>query len=167
MSNKVLLKKITFADQSFTKIITNMATGLQHIHSFFAYLVLVVLFVCVVNAVMGYMSRRKYSDRDRKINLIGLIVSHIQLLFGMFLYFTSPKGFSNFSGDHMKDAVARLYMLEHPLINIIALVLITIGYSKSKKILEDSKSFKTIYLFYGIGLLLILSRIPWTTWLKL
>lgn len=144
-----------------------MATGLQHTHSFFAYLVLVGLVICVVNAIMGYMSKRKYTDRDRKINLFGLVVSHIQLLLGLLLYFTSPKGFANFSGDHMKDAVARLYMLEHPLINIIALVLITIGYSKSKKILADSKSFSTISLFYGIGLLLILSRIPWTTWLKL
>lgn len=144
-----------------------MNTGLQHIHSYFAYVVLAVLAISFVNALMGGMSNRKFTANDRKISLFGLIAAHSQLLFGLILYFVSPKGFSNFSGEHMKDAVSRLYMLEHPLINIIAIVLITIGYSKSKKAGDGSKAFKSIYVFYGVGLLFILSRIPWSTWLNL
>jgi uncharacterized membrane protein YoaT (DUF817 family) len=60
---------------------------------------------------------------------------------------------------------ARLLALEHPTINILALVLITIGWSKHKKKMEATDKFKTIAVFYGLGLVLILSRIPWGQWL--
>jgi hypothetical protein len=47
--------------------------------------------------------------------------------------------------------------LEHPLINIIAITLQQ-GWFKHKKILTSESKFKTFY-FYGLGLVLILSRI--------
>ena len=64
----------------------------------------------------------------------------------------------------MKDSVNRLYLVEHPTINIIAVVLITIGYSKHKKKLTSTPKFKTIALFYTIAFVLFLSRIPWDVW---
>lgn len=64
----------------------------------------------------------------------------------------------------MSDAVARLYMLEHPFTMIIAIIAITIGYSKSKKEGADSRRQMMIILGYGIGLVLMLSRIPWFAW---
>jgi hypothetical protein len=64
----------------------------------------------------------------------------------------------------MKNAALRLTSLEHPLTNIIAIVLITIGWSKHKKIAESTPRFKAITIFYGLGLLLILSKIPWSLW---
>jgi hypothetical protein len=66
----------------------------------------------------------------------------------------------------MGDSMARLYSLEHPLINIIALVLITVGFSTAKRLTEDKKKHFRIVLLYGFGLLLILSRIPWSAWLS-
>lgn len=62
------------------------------------------------------------------------------------------------------NAPVRLLAVEHPFINIIALVLITIGWSRHKKLMESERKFKTISIFYGLGLLLILSRIPWGQW---
>jgi hypothetical protein len=47
---------------------------------------------------------------------------------------------------------------------ILAIVLITIGWSKHKKKTTDSAKFKTFAIFYGIALLLILYRIPWINW---
>jgi hypothetical protein len=64
----------------------------------------------------------------------------------------------------MSDKAIRLTSLEHPLINIIAIALITIGWSKHKKAADSQAKFKSIFLFYGLGLLLILSRIPWSLW---
>ena len=49
-----------------------------------------------------------------------MILAHIQLLVGIVLYFLSPLGFSNLSGEAMGDSMSRLYALEHPLINILA-----------------------------------------------
>ena len=67
-------------------------------------------------------------------------------------------------GAAMKDPEVRLIVIEHPLVMIIAVVLITMGFSKHKKKEADKSKFKTIALFYGIALLLVLSRIPWSQW---
>ncbi len=64
----------------------------------------------------------------------------------------------------MKNALSRLYILEHPLTMITAVVLVTVGYSRAKRLGEDRKRFRSVYLLYGIALLLILVRIPWNAW---
>jgi len=68
-------------------------------------------------------------------------------------------------GAVMKNAQARLVLVEHPIVMILAIALITIGWSKHKKQTNDTAKFKTFVVFYGIALLLILSRIPWAQWL--
>ena len=65
----------------------------------------------------------------------------------------------------MKNAQTRLYLVEHPFTNILAIVLITMGWSLHKRQSDPGKKFLRIAFFYGFGLLLLLSRIPWDTWL--
>lgn len=142
-----------------------MYTGFQHLHSYTAYLVLALLVVAVGYGLNGWLGNKPYSSTSKKISLSALIVTHIQFLIGLVVYVISPVGITNFSGDAMGDAMARLYMLEHPLTMIIAIGVITWGYSKGKKIEDDTKKFKTITIFYGIGLVLMLSRIPWDAWI--
>lgn len=135
---------------------------LQKFHSGWAYVALLVLVIAVVNAIIGMSSKKEFTPKDRKIALFGLIGIHVQLLVGVILYFVSPLGLSSFG--QMSDKALRLTSLEHPLINIIAIVLITIGWSKHKKLLTAESKFKTFSIFYGLGLVLILSRIPWSLW---
>lgn len=141
-----------------------MYTFVQKFHSGWAYLALLLLVFAVINSFVGMSSKKEFTAKDRKIALFGLIASHIQLLIGFILYFVSSKGFTMLG--EMKNSELRLTSLEHPLINIIAIVLITIGWSKHKKAENGSAKFKSIAVFYGIGLLLILSRIPWKMWLN-
>ncbi|SEA82683.1 hypothetical protein SAMN05443667_109137 [Flavobacterium gillisiae] len=136
---------------------------LKEFHSGWAYIALVLLVVAVVNALMGMFSKKEFTARDRKIAIFGLIGTHTQLLIGLILYFVSPLGFASLG--QMSDKALRLTSLEHPLINIIAITLITIGWSKHKKLTTSESKFKTFSIFYGLGLLLILSRIPWSMWL--
>lgn len=141
-----------------------MYTGLQHLHSGFAYLVLGALFIVFFYVLVNFFQDKPFTEKVRKASLVGLIVSHLQLLIGLILYFISPRGLSNFSGEAMGDAMSRLYMLEHPLTMIIAIVLITIGYSKAKSGTDDTSRYKKILIFYGLGLVLMLIRIPWSVW---
>jgi hypothetical protein len=135
---------------------------LQKAHSGWAYIALLLLVVAVIVSVLGFTSKKEFTVNNRKIALFALIACHVQLLIGMFLYFISPVGFPLLG--EMKDKAIRLTSLEHPLINIIALTLITIGWSKHKKLLDGVAKHKSIAVFYGLGLLLILSRIPWNLW---
>lgn len=141
-----------------------MYTGIQHLHSYMTYLVLLGVLVSLAGALAGMFGNRVFTDSDRKRGLLGLIPAHLQWVIGVILYFVSPLGASNFSGQAMGDSLSRLYMLEHPLTMIIAVVLITIGYSRAKRMVGAGKGFKSIAIFYGIALLLILIRIPWNAW---
>nr|WP_315240740.1 hypothetical protein [uncultured Flavobacterium sp.] len=139
-----------------------MNNFIKELHSGWAYLALLLLLVAVVNAILGFTSKKEFTARDRKIALFALIGTHTQLLIGLILYFVSPLGKDSLG--QMSNAALRLTSLEHPLINIIAIILITIGWSKHKKIINSEAKFKTFSIFYGIGLVLILSRIPWNLW---
>ena len=140
---------------------------IKTIHSYWAYLVLVVLLLAVIKALSGVISKKEYDPKTFRVALFTLIVSHIQLLIGFVLYFTSSR-FSLWSelgvGEVMKTAIHRLYLVEHPTINILAVALITIGYSKHKKKRLSVPKYKTLALFYTTALVLILSRIPWEVW---
>lgn len=137
------------------------------IHSYWAYIVLLILIAAVINAFVGLNSKKKFTAKDLRISLFTLIASHIQLIIGFIAFYTS-----NFyvtmretgMGEVMKNSELRKPLIEHPLMIIIAIALITIGFSKHKTKTTDSSKFKTITIFYGIALLLILSMIPWGLW---
>lgn len=140
-----------------------MYIGLNHLHSSFRYLVLLFLVLAVVDAIMAVSSGKGYTKKSKMFSLIGLIFSHIQLLVGLVMYFMSPwfSALTENAGEVMSNAQARFFAVEHPLMMIIALTLITIGYSKAKREEDDTKKSKTIMIFYGIGLLVIFAMIPW------
>ncbi len=137
---------------------------IKNFHSFLAYLVLALLLFGILVNAYHWLKGRPFTATNKAIALWGLIAVHTQVLAGLILYFLSPLGMSNFSGEAMKSSLTRLYLVEHPLVMILAIVLITIGYSKAKKASSDASKFKTMVLFYSIGLCLILSRIPWSVW---
>ena len=144
-----------------------MYNFIQKFHSGWAYLALLILVIAVVNSLIGLFSKKEFTLKDRKIALFALIAIHIQFLVGIILYFVSPNGLQMIKAVGMGGLTteSRLLALEHPLINIIAITLITIGWSKHKKLLTSESKFKTFSIFYGLGLVLILSRIPWKIWL--
>jgi hypothetical protein len=135
---------------------------IQKLHSGWAYLTILLVIVAVVNSIIGFVSKKEYKDSDKKIGLYALGAIHTQALIGLLVYFVSPLGLSGFS---MKDSALRLTSMEHPLINVLGIVLMTIGWVKHKKLSSSESKFKTVAIYYGIGLLLMLSRIPWGLWL--
>ncbi|WP_422089962.1 hypothetical protein [Tenacibaculum ovolyticum] len=134
---------------------------IKTLHSYWAYIVVAVLLFTVINGIIGLVQKKEFTHKEFRLGLFGLITTHIQLLLGFLVYFVG--GFQSGLGD-MKDSAVRLLALEHPLMMIIAIVLITIGWSKHKKQVKSETKFKTFTIFYGLALVLILSRIPWNNW---
>ena len=140
---------------------------LKTVHAYLAYVALALLFLAVANAISGWARNRIFNmEKDLRLSLFTLIICHLQLVFGLLLYILSPNGYPAISEIGIGDLnpAARLLALEHPAINILAIALITVGWSRHKKFLDGKPKFKSIAIFYGIGLLLILSRIPWNNW---
>lgn len=132
---------------------------LRSAHSGLRWLVLLALILAIVNSLGKTKGGVTFSGKDKKKALFALIFTHIQFLIGLVLYFISPKVI--FNSASIKDDVLRFFLVEHVSLMVLAIVLITIGYSKAKRIAMDGKKFKTILIYYTIGLILILASIPW------
>ena len=145
-----------------------MYSTVQFLHSYWAYLVVLVVGIAVINAMLALVSKREYKPKDFRLALFALIVTHIQLLIGMVLFFVSPNGFQAIKnqgmGNVMKDDNLRLLAVEHPTVMLLVVVLITIGYSKHKKKLVSTPKFVKLTVFYTLGFVLLLSRVPWQQW---
>lgn len=142
---------------------------IKMLHSGWAYITLLVLIFAVVNAVIGLTSKKEFKDKDLRVSLFTLIVSHIQLIIGLLALFVSAQFeyvLDNGMGAAMKEPLIRLAVIEHPLMMILAIVLITMGFSKHKKQTTDNGKFKTIATYYGLALIFVLSRLPWSQWLS-
>ncbi len=134
-----------------------------NLHHYLAFVALALLAWATINGVMGVTSEKMFDDSHRKTNLFTLISVHTMLLLGIVLLIISPNAQAAFSDMAltMKDSYLRKTYIEHPTTNIIAAVLVTIGNAKSKKAIGNGKKFKFTLIFFGAGLLLILSRLPW------
>lgn len=146
-----------------------MYNTILELHSYWAYATLGLLLIATLNAFVGLSAKRPFYKKDRQISLIALTFSHIQFLLGIILLFVSAKMDAAKElgmGGVMKNSELRLFIVEHPLTNLIAIVLITMGWSMHKKQAEDSSKFKKIGYFYAIGLVLLLSRIPYNQWFE-
>ena len=136
-----------------------MYSGLVHAHSGLRWLVLLFLIIALVKGVSGWMNNKAYTEGDRKMALFALIFTHVQLLLGLWLYFISPK--VSFEEGFMKMPMLRFFSVEHMSMMLIAIILITIGYSTAKRAATGLAKHKKIAIFYGLGLLIMLLSIPW------
>jgi hypothetical protein len=143
-----------------------MEIFVKHLHSFLAYLFLVSTTVSVIYAVSNY-KKDEYSSTQFSLAQLAFIASHVQLLVGLVLWYLngwSTQLFSN-TAIVMKDSGLRSLALEHPLINIIAIVILSMGYIKVKKASTAIEKNKFNFWFYLVAIVLILSKIPWQRWI--
>jgi hypothetical protein len=127
---------------------------LQKAHSGWRYLVLVLLLAALLGAISGWLGKKTYTEGSRKLNTFALISTHIQVLLGLVLYFMGGW----FKVD-TADKAMRYWKMEHIGMMILAVVLITIGNSKSKKVSDAVAKHRTIAVFFGIAFIIIIGSI--------
>ncbi len=131
---------------------------LLHIHSGFRWVALLFLIVAIFNAITR-KNNGEYSARDKKLNLFSMVFFHIQALVGFIMYFNSDK--VQFVEGWMKNPLLRFYGMEHILLMVIAVVLMTIGRKKAEKAVAPIVKHKKIIIWYTIALILVIISIPW------
>lgn len=133
------------------------------LHSLVRWLVLISLLVSIFRSYQGWMGRKTYGRFDEKLRSNTVSIAHLQLMIGAWLYIVSPVTnwfIHNFSeGVRMREI--RFFGMEHVTMMFIAIVVITIGGSKAKRKTSDLEKFRTQAIWFSIGLLIILSSIPW------
>ncbi|MGR3810320.1 hypothetical protein [Jiulongibacter sp. NS-SX5] len=132
-------------------------------HSLFRWFVLVSLLVSIIMAFHGWKTNKTFGKLDNSIRHWTATFAHIQLLLGLSLYFISPL-ITYFLCDfpetiHQREF--RFFGMEHSLMMLIGIVVVTIGSAKAKRKPTHAEKFRTIAIWYSIGLLIILSSVPW------
>jgi len=141
-----------------------MYTGLLHSHSGLRYLVITLLAIVALKAIVSFVAKMEFKPLDKTLGLVTLIVTHIQMTIGLVLLFVSPKfqWFKEMSASEiMSDSAIRFWSVEHPLMMILAIVSVTIGYSKMKKASTGLGQFKMLAMFYTIAFTFIMLGLPW------
>lgn len=133
------------------------------IHSWFRWLVLASLLYAVCRSLYAWRLGQSFTVIDNSLRHLTATVSHIQFLIGVALYFFSPVVsyfFHNFStAIHERDI--RFFGMEHVTMMLIAVSIISVGSIKAKRKEADRAKFKTIAIWYGVGLIIIFLSIPW------
>jgi hypothetical protein len=136
-----------------------MYTFLVSFHSGWRWILLLFVLIALVNSFLKWRKGASWTVTDQKWNLYAMSAAHLQLLVGFALYFMSPR--VQFGAATMKDTVLRFYTVEHILTMLIAVVLITLGYIRSKRAGADLDRFRLGFWFFLIGLIVMLAGIPW------
>jgi heme A synthase len=127
-----------------------MYTVLTSAHSGLRWIVILFLILAIIKSFS-----KEYSNANKKLNLFTMIFSHFQLLIGIILYFVSPK--VQFNASTMSNSMLRFFTMEHAIMMLLYVVLITIG----KKKADLNKSNKLTLIFFGIAFLVLMAGIPW------
>lgn len=134
------------------------------LHSMFRWLVLIVLLFAIFRAYRGKFKKAPFSNFDNAMRKITVKVVQIQFCIGFGLYLLSPV--VRYFLNNFKEAVhlreIRFFGMEHITVMIIAVTVITIGSDKINKTSDDLQKYKTMAIWFTIGLLLILTSIPWS-----
>ena len=126
-------------------------------HSVLRYFVLIFLLMVIVRSLMRWLNKSPYDSLDDRLSLVLFISTHTQLLLGILLFFISP--IVIFSGEAMKDKIARYWLVEHNTGMIIAIVLITIARISAKKMTDATAKHKRMFIFNSIALAIIVVMI--------
>ena len=129
-----------------------------HAHSGLRWLVLLFLVLAAFKALAGWLGKKPYGKADNLLAILLVSFTHIQAILGIVVYVMSDiakAGFANM-GVAMGESGLRFWTIEHAVVMILAVVLITMGRAKSKKAATDELKHKKGAIFYLLALLLIL-----------
>jgi hypothetical protein len=132
---------------------------LIRVHSAWRWIVILLVLAAIIKAFSGLGGKKDYTEGSRKLMLFAMVSFHIQILMGLVLYFLSVHVI--FEAGVMENPLQRFFTVEHISLMIAAMILLSVGHSRSKK-REDAKAkYKQIAIFYTLSFLIVLAAIPW------
>ncbi len=123
-------------------------------HTVWRWVMLVVALVTVLKALIGWTRKQPWTRLDDQLGMLFTITVDIQFLLGFILWFAGPVKITDASAL-MSSPLARFYLVEHPVLMLIALALAHIGRSRSRKAETAIQKHKQAVIFYLLSFLFI------------
>jgi len=131
-------------------------------HSAIRWFVLATLIYAIFTAYRGLYRKEAFTPKANAIRHWTATIAHLQLLIGMVVYGQSPVVLSqSFSSP---DAIVNeqiFFRYIHISMMLLAIVLITIGSAKAKRMKEDRMKYQTMLRWFVAALVIIFVAIPW------
>ena len=134
------------------------------VHNILRWVVLIMAVIALFRSYYGWISKREYTDRDRKIGIIFSSTLDLQLLLGLILYiFLSPITRTAFQDISLAMTVPdiRFFALEHIAVMILAIIFVHLGTMLSKKATSDIGKHRRSAIWFTLSTLAIVFAIPW------
>lgn len=134
---------------------------LKDIHAYNRYFILLALVFVLFRAYTGWLNNRRYEKPDNIGAAALLGFCHLQLLLGLILLGISPYGMPAFSEGSASQpgSWARYFTMEHAGVMIVAITLVQLGRSFSKKRTDDKQKHRIIAIYTTIATLLIIGTL--------
>jgi hypothetical protein len=129
-----------------------METGMLHLHNILRWVILLLLLVTLYHAIAK-------KELIKSSSLWLMIAAHTMLVIGIYQLVAGRFGITKGVPEGvslMKDSFYRFYWIEHPLLMIVAVSLITVARKKAKAL-----NYKATTMLLLVALLCILIAIPW------
>ena len=142
-----------------------MYGGLLGLHSLLRWVMIIFLIINIIR--LNVEANQPFDKVDKAWSLRLLITTHLNLLAALYLYFFGPNGIQIMDTEKytMKDVMERsnlrFWLVEHPIMMLTSIILITITHSYSKKDILPGKKHKIMSILYVVALLIILAAVPW------
>lgn len=132
-------------------------------HNILRWIVLILGIWAVIQAYVGWLGKREWTERDRKSSMWFTIALDLQFLLGLILTFISPLVQSAIGdlGTAMIVAEFRVILIEHIPIMILVLIVAHVTSTLAKRANTDLTKHRRAAIGFTIALLLVLAAIPW------
>ena len=140
-----------------------MYSAILTVHSYLRYAVLGLVLLVLLRYAAALLSGRPWNDGDEGIGRWMIRVWDLQFLLGLVLYFLSPIvqfGFANF-GEAMGDSQLRQFLVEHPVLNLLAIGVLHAGWIRARKAGGGRGRMLRALLFIAVAAALVAVSIPW------
>lgn len=135
---------------------------LLFLHSFLRWMVLGSLVYSIYISYNGKTGNLKFTKIANHWSHWTATFAHIQLLLGMAIYLQSPLVMYQLMDNPNKILNEQTFFRYfHLTMMMVAVVLITIGSAKAKRLKSDHEKFSTMLTWFGLALVVILIAIPW------
>jgi hypothetical protein len=132
-------------------------------HNLLRWVVLLAAVWALLRAYLGWLGRRPYTPMDKQSGIFFSIFLDLQVTLGIILAILSPYvrlAAANF-GNALQDESLRFILVQHIPLMLIAVAIVHMVSSWSKKAVEDLDKHRRAALGFTLAVAIIIFAIPW------
>jgi len=132
-------------------------SGFLNLYNYCEKLTVILIILALSNSFIGIISKRQFRIYDFRIPLFSLIFTIIFLIIGLFLFFLNF-GLSIWESNNTlpENFISNsVFDFKINLVNIFSVIIISVGWSLHRKTNDSLKKFVRIFVFYLLGLLIL------------